>query len=151
MECLKRQPPILGILRNSSLERRLQQTTKRRGGHGCGTGQLSLSLPQAEADPPGGELGYTPFMVWVKTKPTGDGRFWSLVPFTKVPIWYRFFEPQPFRGCIFQALGAGVHTILSQGDTLSLFQEGDTLRLFQAGDVDRGIWDTLGGATSSSD
>ena len=34
--------------------------------------------------------------VWRKIKQLGLRRFWSLVPFAKVPFWYRVFEPQPF-------------------------------------------------------
>ena len=28
-------------------------------------------------------------------KPPGDRRFWSMLPFTKVPFWVPIFDPQP--------------------------------------------------------
>ena len=31
----------------------------------------------------------------LKIKPEGLRRFWSVFPLTRVPFWYRFFEPQP--------------------------------------------------------
>ena len=34
--------------------------------------------------------------VWLKIKELGLRGFSSLVPFTKVPCWYHFFEPQPY-------------------------------------------------------
>ena len=34
-------------------------------------------------------------MLWVKIKPPGDRRFWSLVPFSRVPFWVPIFDPQP--------------------------------------------------------
>ena len=33
--------------------------------------------------------------VWLKMKQEGLRRFWSMFPLTRVPFWYRFFEPQP--------------------------------------------------------
>ena len=33
--------------------------------------------------------------VWLKIKQEGLRRFWSMCPLTRVPFWYRFFEPQP--------------------------------------------------------
>ena len=33
--------------------------------------------------------------VWGKIEPPGDRRFWSMFPLTRVPFWYRFFDPQP--------------------------------------------------------
>ena len=33
--------------------------------------------------------------VWLKMKQEGSRRFWSMFPFTRVPFWSRFFEPQP--------------------------------------------------------
>ena len=33
--------------------------------------------------------------VWLKKKELGLRGFQSLVPFTRVPFWFRFFEPQP--------------------------------------------------------
>ena len=33
--------------------------------------------------------------LWLKIKQEGLGRFWSMFPLTRVPLWYRFFEPQP--------------------------------------------------------
>ena len=35
--------------------------------------------------------------VWLKIKQEGLRRFWSMFPLTRVPFWYRFFEPQLFR------------------------------------------------------
>ena len=32
--------------------------------------------------------------MWLKIK-QGVRRFWSMFPLTRVPFWYRFFEPQP--------------------------------------------------------
>ena len=34
--------------------------------------------------------------VWVKIKPPKNHRFYSLVPFTRVPFWVPVFDPQPF-------------------------------------------------------
>ena len=31
--------------------------------------------------------------VWLKIKKQGLRRFWSMFPLTRVPFWYRFFEP----------------------------------------------------------
>ena len=36
--------------------------------------------------------------VWVKIKPTGDRRFWSMFPLARVPFWVPMFDPQPFAG-----------------------------------------------------
>ena len=33
--------------------------------------------------------------VWLKIKQEGLRRLWSMFPLTRVPFWYRFFEPQP--------------------------------------------------------
>ena len=33
--------------------------------------------------------------VWVKIKPPGDHRFWSMLPFTRIPFWVHSFDPQP--------------------------------------------------------
>ena len=33
--------------------------------------------------------------VWLKIKQEGLRRFWSMLPLTRVPFWYRLFEPQP--------------------------------------------------------
>ena len=34
--------------------------------------------------------------LWVKIEQEGLRRFWSMCPLTRVPFWYRFFEPQPY-------------------------------------------------------
>ena len=34
--------------------------------------------------------------VWLKIKHGGLRRLWSIFPLTRVPFWYRFFQPQPF-------------------------------------------------------
>ena len=34
--------------------------------------------------------------VWLNMKKEGFCRFWSMFPLTRVPFWYRSFEPQPF-------------------------------------------------------
>ena len=45
--------------------------------------------------------GARPFMElvfkwqWLKIQQGGLRRFWSMFPLTRVPFWYRFFEPQP--------------------------------------------------------
>ena len=36
------------------------------------------------------------FWVWLKIKQEGLRRLWSMFPLTRVPFWYRFFEPQLF-------------------------------------------------------
>ena len=36
--------------------------------------------------------------VWVKLKPIGDRRFWSIFPFARVPFWVPIFDPQPSMG-----------------------------------------------------
>ena len=33
--------------------------------------------------------------VWVKIKPPGDRRFWSMFPLTRGPFWVHIFDPQP--------------------------------------------------------
>ena len=33
--------------------------------------------------------------VWVKIKPPGDRRFWSMLPVTRVLFWVPIFDPQP--------------------------------------------------------
>ena len=33
--------------------------------------------------------------VWVKMKPPGDRRFWSMFPLTRVPFWVYIFDPPP--------------------------------------------------------
>ena len=33
--------------------------------------------------------------MWLKINQEGLRRFWSMFPLTRVPFWYRFFEPQP--------------------------------------------------------
>ena len=45
--------------------------------------------------------------VWVKTKPAGDHRVWSMLPLTRVPFWVPMFDPQPchymamnFKSCL---------------------------------------------------
>ena len=37
----------------------------------------------------------TPAWVWLKIKQEGLRRCWSKFPLTRLPFWYRFFEPQP--------------------------------------------------------
>ena len=39
---------------------------------------------------------YFAIWVWLKIKQEGVRRFWSMFPLTRVPFWYRFFEPQPY-------------------------------------------------------
>ena len=34
--------------------------------------------------------------MWLKNKQEGLRRFWSMFPLTRVPFWYRLFEPLPF-------------------------------------------------------
>ena len=33
--------------------------------------------------------------LWLKIKQEGLRGLWSMFPLTRVPFWYRFFEPQP--------------------------------------------------------
>ena len=33
--------------------------------------------------------------MWLKIKQEGLRRFWSMCSLTRVPFWYRVFEPQP--------------------------------------------------------
>ena len=33
--------------------------------------------------------------MWLKIEQEGLRRFWSMFPLTRVPFWYRFFEPLP--------------------------------------------------------
>ena len=35
--------------------------------------------------------------VWLKIKQEGLRWSWSMFPLTRVPFWYRFFEPQPYQ------------------------------------------------------
>ena len=37
-----------------------------------------------------------PIWVWVKMRPPGERRCWSMFSFTGVPIWVRTFDPRPF-------------------------------------------------------
>ena len=34
--------------------------------------------------------------LWFKIKQEGLRGFWSMFPLTRVPFWYRFFQPQPY-------------------------------------------------------
>ena len=34
--------------------------------------------------------------VWLKIKQEGLRRFWSMFLLARVPVWCRFFEPQPY-------------------------------------------------------
>ena len=36
--------------------------------------------------------------VWVKIKPPGDRRFWSMFPLTRVPFEVPILDPQPYQG-----------------------------------------------------
>ena len=36
--------------------------------------------------------------VWLKIDQEGLRGFWSMFPLTRVPFWYRFFEPHPHPG-----------------------------------------------------
>ena len=38
---------------------------------------------------------------WLKIKQEGLRRCWSMFPLTRVPCWYRFFEPLPFHYCTY--------------------------------------------------
>ena len=38
--------------------------------------------------------------VWVKIKPPGDYRFWSMLPLARVPFGVPIFDPQPFVGSV---------------------------------------------------
>ena len=51
------------------------------------------TLNVLESHSGGGDWGGS--WVWVKIKPAGDHRFWSLVPFTRVPFRVPIFDPQP--------------------------------------------------------
>ena len=44
-----------------------------------------------------------PIGIWVllRIKQEGLRRFWSVFPLTRVPLWYRFFEPQPYESVLF--------------------------------------------------
>ena len=33
--------------------------------------------------------------VWVKIKLPGDRRFWSMLPFPRIPVWVQMFDPPP--------------------------------------------------------
>ena len=39
-------------------------------------------------------VGSDKYWLWLKIKLEGLRRFWSMFPLTRVPFWYRFFEPQ---------------------------------------------------------
>ena len=39
--------------------------------------------------------------LWLKIKEEGLRRFWPMIPLTRVPCWYWFFEPQPFGANMF--------------------------------------------------
>ena len=36
--------------------------------------------------------------LWLKIKQEGLRGFWSMFPLTRVPFWYRVFEPHPYTG-----------------------------------------------------
>ena len=38
----------------------------------------------------------TEIWVWLKIKQEGLRRFWFMFPLTRLPYWYRFFEPRPY-------------------------------------------------------
>ena len=44
--------------------------------------------------------------LWVKIKQEGLRRFWSMFPLTRVPFWYRSFEPLPMKSTVWAAVGS---------------------------------------------
>ena len=46
---------------------------------------------------------HTKIWVWLKINKEGLRRFCSIFPLTRVPFWYRFFEPQPY---VFRSQGS---------------------------------------------
>ena len=58
-------------------------------------GALWLSVSRPECRQKAQQLLPCDMWVWVKIKPPGGHRFLSMFPFTRVPFWYRFFDPQP--------------------------------------------------------
>ena len=69
----------------------------------CGSEPVCLTLHPHYFDsvqfitPPPSTL-LNPIWVWLKIKQEGLHWFWSMLPRTRVPFWYRLFEPQPFFG-----------------------------------------------------
>ena len=55
------------------------------------TGAIALELPKFPM-----LARLQAFRVWLKNKQEASRRFWSMLPLTRVPFWYRFFEPRPF-------------------------------------------------------
>ena len=68
--------------------------------------------------------------VWVKIKPPGDRRFWSMFPLTRVPLWFLIFEPHPCVSCcqparqVYRVLDANRDGAISQ-DEVSSYDAGN--------------------------
>ena len=54
-----------------------------------------LKGPGLDASRTNMRMGSFPKCMWLKIKQEGLRRCWSMFPLTRVPFWYRFFEPQP--------------------------------------------------------
>ena len=52
-------------------------------------------IPCISRAPASDQIRQTSKWAWLKIKDLGLRRFWSMFPLTRVPFWYRFFEPQP--------------------------------------------------------
>ena len=64
---------------------------------GCGLNVIKMSgLEEGQDSQHAGEGTVPTIWVWLKINQQGLRRFWSIFPLTRVPFWYRFFEPQPF-------------------------------------------------------
>ena len=59
--------------------------------------------------------------LWLKIQQEGLRRFWSMFPLTRVPFWYRFFEPQPNGWCNCPKMGS--HRFRPTAKNRSPFQE----------------------------
>ena len=86
--------------------------------------------------------------VWLKIKELGLRGFWSLVPYTKVPFWYHFFEPQPylsglpshtqFKSLVFEGFfrshgGPGIKPLTNHANPRAVFSHVQRRRLFLGG------------------
>ena len=57
-------------------------------------GRIQASIRMATTKPANAKSKW----VWVKIKPPGDRRFWSMLPLTRVPFWVPILDPLPNGG-----------------------------------------------------
>ena len=77
-----------------------QSTTKLVTHKDRANGQSEQDAPnictKSASHKPASSLTVTFIWVWVKIKPTGARRFWSMFPLARVPFWVPICDPQPY-------------------------------------------------------